>query len=382
MEHFTPREWLYIDVCNKAGNDKALYRDRILWTLANYDNLEDIKAPKQGLYNKAVLALRDMDSKIPTGHLVALDAIAQGMSILSTLTRCAIGMRNTGVISDGTRADPYTKLSELLDLDIPREDAKESLMQKFYGGNKTAKLVFGEHLPKFYLAAQRLAPRAYEMIDVWVNAWQENALEHVVITPNKSTVKLRTWVKKNTRITVPNLDKRSFTFCHEVNQGTEKGLALAAHCTHLTDAFMVQEMGARCNYDKELLEYCQGLIEYTIGDTPVTNRDKIPSLDLLPDLNPYSIKEYDHNFLAQLLEQINRTLEYKPFPVLMNHDSFSCHPNNVEQMRKHYNRLLWDLYNSTWISDMHKQITGKPLQQFPYSPIVAEKILENDYALN
>lgn len=120
-----------------------LYKDRILWTLANYDDLESFTPEKNTTYQKTVLALRDTDNGIPSGHLVELDAIASGIAILSVLTRCVTGMTNTGVISDGTRADPYTKLTDLLNLpEIPREDAKASLMQHFYGGTKTAEIVF------------------------------------------------------------------------------------------------------------------------------------------------------------------------------------------------------------------------------------------------
>ena len=226
---FTPREWLYIDIANKMNKDKLLYKDRILWVLANYDDLESFTPEKNTTYQKAVLALRDTDNGIPSGHLVELDAIASGIAILSVLTRCVTGMTNTGVISDGTRVDPYTKLTNLLNLpEIPRDDAKDSLLQTFYGGTKTAELVFEDKLPQFHRAAQQLAPRAYGVIDTFVNAWQPMALEHVIITPNQSKAEMKVWATKATKITVPNLDNRTFTFKHKVNQGAKKGLSLVA----------------------------------------------------------------------------------------------------------------------------------------------------------
>lgn len=381
---FTPREWLYIDICNKVGNDKLLYKDRILWTLANYDELESFKPEKNTAYQKAVLALRDTDNGIPSGHLVELDAIASGIAILSTASRCVTGMVNTGVISDGTRPDPYTKLTTLLNLpEIPRADAKDSLMQHFYGGTKTAELVFEDKLPQFHRAAQQLAPRAYDLIDTFVNAWQPMALEHVIITPNQSKAEMKVWATKSTKIQVPNLDNRTFTFNHKVNQGAKKGLSLVANCTHLTDAFMVQELGARCNYTPEVLLRGKEVIEEYIGqDVVITDRTKIPSLDVLPLIDGVTVTEYSFNYLAQLLELIERSLEYRSFPVLMNHDSFKCHANNVEQMRKHFNYILWDLYNSTWLSDMHYQLTGKTLPIYPHSEDIANLILENEYHLN
>ena len=63
-------------------------------------------------------------------------------------------------------------------------------------------------------------------------------------------------------------------------------------------------------------------------------------------------------------------------------DSYKCHANNVNQMRKHFNRILWDMYNSTWLSDMYHQLTGKILPVYPHSEAVADLILENEYPLN
>ena len=155
------------------------------------------------------------------------------------------------------------------------------------------------------------------------------------------------------------------------------------NCTHLTDAFLVQEVGARCSYDPEVLLRGKEIIEEYIGqDVVITDRTKIPSLDVLPLIDEVTVTEYSFNYLAQLVELIDLSLEYKPFHVLMNHDSFKCHAGNVNQMRKHFNRILWDMYNSTWLSDMYHQLTGKKLPVYPHSEAVADLILENEYHLN
>lgn len=86
--------------------------------------------------------------------------------------------------------------------------------------------------------------------------------------------------------------------------------------------------------------------------------------------------------MAQAKELIEDTLKHKAFPLMVTHDDFGCHPNNIQRMREHYNRLLWELYNSTIIQDILEQITGTRYDQFDYDPKVASQILEANYPLN
>lgn len=383
MKEYTPHEWLMIDVANKMDHDKELYETRIQWVKDNYETLESFKPEKNTSYQKAVLALRDCDMDIPIGHLVELDAIASGIAILSVLTRCVRGMVSTAVIADGTRPDPYTMLTEKLKSDVIRADAKASLMQYFYGGNSTVKAVFGLQIEDFYNTAQMIAPRAYITRDRLINAWQADVKAHLYIMPNHSIINLRVWEQKTTKITVPNLDNRNFSFISNINKGCKSGLSLVANITHSCDAFIVQEMGARCNYNKDEVLAKKALIESVTGtDVVINDRTQFPSMDVLPMIDESNIRRYRVNYLAQLLEVIDRVLEYPPFPVLFNHDAFKCHANNVEVMRRNYNRINWDLYNSELLNSIFNQITGEILPVETHDPAVAELILESEYALN
>ena len=125
--HFTPKEWLMIDIASKAGMDKAQdgstldYATRLLWTLQNIDILESIRSTvkKPAQFIKAVLALRDTENGIPSGHMVNLDSASSGAQLASTALRCEVGMRNTGVINSENPPSLYKTLTDTIQCPVP-----------------------------------------------------------------------------------------------------------------------------------------------------------------------------------------------------------------------------------------------------------------------
>jgi hypothetical protein len=383
---YTPFEYLLISTSNHFGLDKKEYSTRLIWAYEHLNELEDLvgQATDQASYTAAVLAIRDTQEGIPSGYLVELDAIASVMQILSTCTRCQMGMRNSGVINGDGRPDPYTKLTRAIGSDVIRQIAKDALMTYFYGSEKEPKKAFGEGemLDRFHTQAKRLAPHAYIIRNVLIKAWEPFALSHDWVLPNGSNVHKRVWQTVDTKITVPNLDKRSYTFRHKINKGQEKGVSLAADVTHSIDGLIVSEMQARCNYEVEHLEYKKDLIEFYIEDTHIYARDRFPSLGKLDYLDADNISEFTENDLAQMLELINLSLAYKSFPVVTIHDAYKCHANNIERLREAHRRIMWDLYNSDLMFDIIEQITGVRHKNAPFDQSVADAILEADYNIN
>lgn len=49
-------------------------------------------------------------------------------------------------------------------------------------------------------------------------------------------------------------------------------------------------------------------------------------------------------------------LVHEPFSVITIHDSFACHPNHMNVLRKHYNSVLADLSDSTILDDICSQL--------------------------
>ena len=143
MQTFTGLQYLQIDIANQMANtddphvklDKSQFEDRIAWVQQYENDLEDLVdlADKPFQYLAAVMAYRDAQNGIPTGHLVGVDAAASGLQIMSALTGCQVTARNTGLIGPQCN-DIYsicTKEMSLLlgaEVNIPRKLVKQAQM--------------------------------------------------------------------------------------------------------------------------------------------------------------------------------------------------------------------------------------------------------------
>ena len=63
-------------------------------------------------------------------------------------------------------------------------------------------------------------------------------------------------------------------------------------------------------------------------------------------------------------------------------DEFKSHPNYMNQLRKHYNKILQEMYYSDLLVDIVKQISGLTLQVNEVNESVADKILDANYPIN
>src|SRR5579875_2162933 len=134
METFTGWEYLLIDLANAFGLDKKLFSERIQWANANLDKLESLvdQADSKPLFYKAMLAIRKVQAKKPTGHLVGFDACCSGIQVMSALTGCVAGATATGLVDPTKRADAYGMLRDTMAdilggaVKVDRGDAKQA----------------------------------------------------------------------------------------------------------------------------------------------------------------------------------------------------------------------------------------------------------------
>jgi hypothetical protein len=121
MQTFTGYEYLLIDAANHFGLDKEIFEERIKWTAANLDKLEDHidSADEAALFATTVMAIRKAQQGKPSGHMVGFDSVCSGMQIMSALTGCESGAEATGLINPNERADAYTKLTQFMRKFIP-----------------------------------------------------------------------------------------------------------------------------------------------------------------------------------------------------------------------------------------------------------------------
>lgn len=355
MKTFTGWEYLLIDAANQFGLDKMLFEERIQWAEDHLHELEELadEAEKKTrpLYIKAVQAIRKAQRGEPTGHLVGFDGVCSGIQIMSAITGCIEGAKATGLVDTGERPDAYTRTTNLMNeilaqqglaVTVSRNDAKKALMTSFYGSKLTPKNIFGEDTPEldaFYQAAHRVAPGAWELLQVLLGSWQSWAPEHSWILPDGFHARIKVMVRKEVRIEVDELDHATFTYEFYENEGTKTGLANAANVVHSIDALVLREMHRRCNYDPEEVSRAYKAIQDELDRREVNSCEEDPmdpeskvnyyvghwarsgftSIVILPYLNHASVRMVPSEMLEQLLD-ILETMNHKPFRLITVHD--------------------------------------------------------------
>lgn len=411
MTNYTGFEWLLIDAANNFGLDKMIFEDRIKWAKDNLDILENLsdQADTKPLYVKAVLAIRKAQQGVPTGHTVGVDATCSGIQIMSSLSGCLSGANATGLVDPQRRADAYTQTTDVMNtilgggVVIERKNAKKALMTAYYGSKETPKMIFGDGTKEhkaFYEAAMQVAPGAWELLQVLLASWRPYALEHSWKLPDGYDAKVKVMLKKSARIEVDELDHATFTYEFYENEGCKRGLSNAANVVHSVDAYVLREMHRRCNYDREVietanqviqeelnlrklggrltLEPCSGKVKYYVDQF---QRSTLVSSVVLPLLSAAVVASLSTEHLEGLLDISAKMLGHKPFPLVTVHDEFKAHANNINQVRFHYKEILAEIADSNVLDDLLSQIYGEPGSFNKLSFNLGDYIRKSNYAL-
>lgn len=409
MNLYSGWEYLLIDVANQYGLDKETFEKRIEWANTHLNNLEALadKADNKPLYVKAVLAIRRAQKGLPIGHLVGFDASCSGIQIMSVITGCHAGAKATGLIDPDVRADAYTACTQAMNqilkkttgglVQVTRADAKRALMTSFYGSTAQPKAIFGDNTPElaaFYEAARQIAPGAWELLHDLLASWQPFAKMHSWQLPDGFEAKVKVMRKVKTRIEVDELDHATFTYEFYVNEGTEKGLSIAANVVHSIDAYVVRSIHRRCNYNAETVHNAYKLLQSTLqtrkeGVQPTTptakiayyvdlwERSGIADIVILPHLNEHNIQQLPTQLVEELLEIVEGMLAYKPFEVVTIHDEFKCHPNHMNHLRRQYRDVLRALARSNILDMILTAIHGTPVKYQKLSNNLDQFIVSN-----
>lgn len=411
MKTYTGWQYLLIDAANNFGLDKKLFEERIEWVEQNLDKLEEFidQAETKPLYIKAVMAIRKAQQRVPTGHLVGLDAVCSGIQMMSVLTGCIAGARATGLVDPNVRSDAYSGATQLMskilggNVDVSRKDAKNALMTSFYGSKKQPKDIFGEDTPElaaFYQAATELAPGAWELLQDLLASWQPYALSHQWKLPDGYDAYVKVMVRKEARIEVDELDHASFTYEFFENEGQKKGLSNVANLTHSVDAYVLREMHRRCNYDLGTIYAAERVIhdeQFRRHEGHMRQpgkpqgkagyyadqyeRSTLASSVILPHINEENVTQLTDEHLEALSKLCAGMLQYKPFPLVTVHDEFKAHPNNLNWVRWQYREILAEIADSNLLDDLLSQIHGVPGTFQKLSFNLSDYIRKSEYGL-
>jgi len=415
MQLFTGWQYLLIDAANHQGLDKELFEKRIQWTEQHLDELENHveSADEPELYAKAVMAIRKAQRGEPTGHRVGFDSVCSGMQIMSAITGCEAGADATGLVDPNRRADAYTDCTKIMRKWIPtlpdseRKKIKVAVMTVLYGSKMEPKKVFGDgtdELNAFYKAMYELCPGACELLDDLLNSWQPYALSHDWQLPDGFDAHVKVIQKVEKRIDVNELGGASFTYQYRENEGCESDRKNAANVVHSIDAYVLRSLIRRCNYDRELMEWASREIEVILLERSMNVPDgwygacdpqgdfarlhkryedtQMPDIRILDYAQHEELRLLSSEHLRALANIVNMMLEHKPFPIIAIHDEFTCHPNNMNALRKHYREIMAGLAESRILDDILNTLYGTTGGTFPKkSPNLADKIRQSNYAI-
>jgi len=139
------------------------------------------------------------------------------VQIMSALTGCHAGARATGLIDTGERPDAYTAvtdamnrilLSQGLNVNVSRSDAKQAVMTSMYGSRAEPKRIFGEDTPElaaFYQALEEVAPGAWKLLQELLDSWQPYALEHRWVLPDGFVARVKVMQEIEKRLEIDEL---------------------------------------------------------------------------------------------------------------------------------------------------------------------------------
>jgi hypothetical protein len=397
MQHFSPLQYLKIDVASAFGLDRTDWSERLSWFDQNQHQLSTLvnKAKEPALFFAAAEAYATTIRGQPTGHMVSLDATASGIQILSLISGDESAARHCNVLNTGHRQDAYTNIDTLMRevcefSHVDRKDSKFALMTVLYGSEAVPKRVFGEGalLDLFEHIAEREMPGVWALNKAMLRLWNPSALMYEWTLPDNFHVK--------TKVMGHAIDKVSFMgeqldIHTKVNMAQPEGKSIGANVTHSIDGLIVREMGRRCSYDPAIIADVKTSIH--IGKGRGSNRHKDKMLTKLWNhylqCNWLSARIFDYidreNIdlidRTKVTELIN-TLPVKPFSLLMNHDCFRVHPNYAGEMRIQYNRQLAELNESNMLNFLCSQILGTPVNVDKMALLNSSDILSANYALS
>lgn len=427
MLSFTGYEYLLIDVATQYGHDKDSFTKRLKWAMNNLAELEELGDAKFNkerpswieypLYVKAVQAIRDAEKGYPTGHLVSMDAACSGIQIMSVLTGCSTGCHATGLINPDEPMDAYrvvtNRMSWAEDAEpIPRSEVKQAVMTAMYGSQAIPKALFGEGetLQAFWTAMNAIAPGACLMLNLGLSTWEAWAEEHAWVMPDNHHVRVPNVRTKHTRVNVEELGDVSLAVSFAERCGEKFRVANVANLVHSVDAYVLRSLIRRCSYDQNIVATARALlfsasqVRNQNGSTPcsieqctdkrfVSAHQRFIASNMVEPGTLYLIAESfkqleylstDH--IERLLILAEQMLSYAPFDVITVHDEFKCHPNHMNQLRRHYREILSELAESRVLEDILEGITHRATgslqipRQDGYGEL-AEKIAESNYGI-
>lgn len=403
MQRFTARQYLAIDIANSYGLDKKDWSERLAWFSEHEGHLKEMlpKAADPAMYYAGVQAWEMVKAGQPIGYPISLDATSSGLQLLAVLTGDRSAAELCNVVNTGHREDAYTgvyqrmlaKLGE--GAKIKREDTKRAIMTSLYGSQAVPKEVFGEGalLNTFVETMKEVAPAAWELNEVFIELWDDEALSHDWVLPDNFHVRCKVMAPVVETVQFMN---EPVEITYRVNAPTKEGRSLGANTVHSLDGMIVREITRRCSYDPTWVQLVRDILDGEVESRFATTGEKNEAIRMVMVLWDHYV---DSGYLsARILDYIDSdtltlvdpediralidSLPAKPFQVISVHDCFRVLPNYGNDLRFQYALQLHLIAKSNLLQFLLSQITGRKLTIGKLDPTLADDILDADYSLS
>lgn len=403
MQMFTGKQYLMMDIAGNYGLDNKEWDVRLAWFEEHKDDLMSMMttAKEPALYFAAVTAWQDVQAGKPSGYPISLDATCSGMQLLACLTGDRMAALLCNVVSTGKREDAYTSLYHSMLREVAQDEGlitraktKDAILTALYGSEAVPKRVFGTGLllTAFHTVMENETPAVWELNKTYLSIWDPERLVYKWVLPDNFHVQIKVMGQVTESV---NFCDNTYDVHTVVNMTTKEGRSLGANTTHSVDGMIVREMVRRCNYNPKRIEaVCRAMrnpkddaeavlttdgemVDTLIGHYRTTGYLSARILDHLKPDNIWIVGE-DKGVVWELLN----SLPAKPFEVITIHDCFRCLPNYGNDLRKQYNRQLFEIARSNLLSSLFTQLLGRTANIGKMYPDMYKEVLDAEYALS
>lgn len=399
FQEFTPIEYLMMDIAGSFGLDNKDWDVRLDWFQKHKHDLPGMMklAKEPALYFAGMMAYEDYLAGKPSGYPVSLDATCSGMQILTVLTGDRLAAALCNVIDAGFRADAYTSIYQSMLVRvgqsglITRDKTKNAILTSLYGSQAIPKQVFGEGilLNGFHTTMETECPAVWELNKTYLAIWDATKTKYSWVLPDNYHVHVLIMGQMTECVTFLG---NVFDVNTMVNMPVSEGRSLGANTTHSIDGMIVREMTRRCNYDPKVIARVRDCLNgIGIGQPePREEDDEMVQIlwDHYIDSGYLSARILDHINIdnvsivdAAVVWELLDSLPKKPFEIICIHDCFRCLPNYATDMRRQYNRQLYEIARSELLSSIFSQLLGHPAKIGKMDPTLKDDILESNYAI-
>lgn len=399
FQEFTSLEYLMMDIAGSFGLDNKDWDVRLAWFQQHKHDLKGMMklAKEPALYFAGMMAYEDYLAGKPSGYPVSLDATCSGMQILTVLTGDRLAAALCNVIDVGFRADAYTSLYQsMLALVgqsglITRDKTKNAILTSLYGSQAIPKQVFGEGilLNGFHTTMENECPAVWELNKTYLAIWDATKTKYSWTLPDNWHVHILVMGQMTESVTFLG---NVFDVHTMVNMPVEEGRSLGANTTHSIDGMIVREMTRRCNYDPKVITRVRDCLNGIGIGQPEPKEEDDEMVQILwnhyIDCGYLSARILDHINIdnvsivdAAVVWELLDSLPKKPFEIICIHDCFRCLPNYATDMRRQYNRQLYEIARSELLSSIFTQLLGHPAKIGKMDPTLKDDILESNYSI-